>query len=230
MKRILILFALTALFASCKKQNPQPTPFQEKDLAGVWVCTRITEIYNGQSEDTYNPAASFAVDPVEKEIEFIYGNNSTVYSWSFANNQVTLTHKESAPLVCKLSVLDGKHVVMSTETEYQGLSFVYYATNLSAILPGEWTIPWPGRQYKVNFLAKNMNAGTSTWKTVEGAAAGEFNWHLYCSEEDPGRVDIFFSSDTLTWNDTLIVKEVRSDSSILVYSTDTHTEILMTKS
>ena len=182
-----------------RQQPPEGVVFNEKDLEGVWFCTR-------SMDDTglgYSAGLGYSFSDDHKYVEYLYGTDVRNGSWAFSGNTLTL----SSTVGVRLVFMDDKHMCWLRDWgEYDIHTHEMY-TNLTKVLPGTWKASWTGAWYVVTI----HEDGTSTWQMEGTGATIDYSWTLdYVSAEDTYPVPVLSFSGP-GWSDKLTFKEVTDD-------------------
>lgn len=182
-----------------REQVPEGVVFNEKDMAGVWFCTRSTD----DSRAEIFPGAYYNFSPDHKYKEYFYDASVRDGSWAFSGNKLTLSSTEGIHLV----LLDDKHMCWIRDWGEYDLHTHEMYTNLTRVLPGTWKASWTGAWY----IVKIREDGTSTWQMEGTGATIDYNWTLdYVPVEDSDPVPVLSFSGP-GWSDQLTYKCVTDD-------------------
>lgn len=159
------------------RETPAPwASFHEKDLIGVWACTRELGInYSSQYPDI-NPDCSLFFTPDHK-VSIRYGSSLDNYSWALGGDQLAV---EGFYTGISLKELDGRR--MSCVMDY-GSGYVYYYNfvNLTAILPGKW-IDYDSSGNNFYSCMEFMADGKIVCTEAESGETVTYNWALGFAE------------------------------------------------
>ena len=116
------------------RETPAPwVAFREKDLIGVWTCTRELGLCYSSMYPSVNTDFSMFFSPDHK-VAIRYGSSLDNYSWALGGDQLVV---EGFNTTISMKELDGRR--MAHVADYGG-GYLWYNTfvNLTAILPGKW--------------------------------------------------------------------------------------------
>ena len=182
-----------------REQPQEGERFNEKDLEGVWFCTRSMD--DSAMGSSAGLGYSFSAD--HKYKEYSYGTDVVNGSWAFSGNKLTLSSTEGISLV----FLDNKHMCWIRDLGNYNLYYHERYTNLTRILPGTWKASWTGAW----FIVTINEDGTSSWKEEGSVNSGDYDWTLnYVSADNSYPVPVLSFSGS-GWSDQLTFTEVTDD-------------------
>lgn len=173
MKRILILLSVAAALVACKKDK---TPaLTDADLIGTWFCTESIDPDNHKE----NNPGEVLIFWTDHTAGLYFDGMSHSWNWFIQDGKLIFMEGPYCDPETTIAFRDGKHMKLDWIWGEEGLyqeSFI----RMESILPGTWTVSWPGRSYTVTITAD----GNSSW-VLNGTVVGSYSWAMDHNDNYP---------------------------------------------